>query len=104
MSELIERQATIDAVNNAFDRETLLTGFVRSIAVRAIRDMPSVQPEPQWIPVKREVPEKPGYYITSSEYGGVTVDFYYNYFWNAQRNAYKVLAWMPLPKIYKPNK
>ena len=32
-------------VNNAFDRETLLTGFVRSIAVRAIRDMPSAQPD-----------------------------------------------------------
>ena len=44
--DAISRQATIDAVNNAFDRETLLTGFVRSIAVRAIRDMPSVQPEP----------------------------------------------------------
>jgi predicted RNA-binding Zn-ribbon protein involved in translation (DUF1610 family) len=51
-TNLIDRQATIDAVNNAFDRETLLTGFVRSIAVRAIRDMPSAQPEPQeghWI-------------------------------------------------------
>ena len=44
-SDLISRQAAIDAVNNAFDRETLLTGFVRSIAVRAIRDMPSAQPE-----------------------------------------------------------
>ena len=43
--DLISRQAAIDAVNNAFDRETLLTGFVRSIAVRAIRDMPSAQPE-----------------------------------------------------------
>ena len=42
---LIERQAAIDAVNNAFDRETLLTGFVLSIAVRAIRNMPSAQPE-----------------------------------------------------------
>lgn len=52
MNDLISRQATIDAVNNAFDRETLLTGFVRSIALRAIRDMPSAQPEPQeghWI-------------------------------------------------------
>lgn len=50
--DTISRQATIDAVNNAFDRETLLTGFVRSIAVRAIRDMPSAQPEPHeghWI-------------------------------------------------------
>ena len=45
MSDLIERQAAIKAVNNAFDRETLLTGFVRSIAVRAIRDMPTAQPE-----------------------------------------------------------
>jgi hypothetical protein len=45
VGDTISRQATIDAVNNAFDRETLLTGFVRSIAVRAIRDMPSVQPE-----------------------------------------------------------
>ena len=39
---MISKQATIDAVNNAFDRETLLTGFVQSIAVRAIRD---VQPD-----------------------------------------------------------
>ena len=51
-TNLIDRQATIDAVNNAFDRETLLTGFVRSIAVRAIRDMPPAQSEPHeghWI-------------------------------------------------------
>ena len=52
VGDTISRQAAIDAVNNAFDRETLLTGFVRSIAVRAIRDMPTVQPEPHeghWI-------------------------------------------------------
>ena len=45
MNDLIDRQAAIDAVNNAFDRETLLTGFVRSIAVRAIRDVPTIQPD-----------------------------------------------------------
>ena len=45
--DLIDRQAAIDTVNNAFDRETLLNGFVRSIAVRAIRDMPSAQPDYQ---------------------------------------------------------
>lgn len=43
--DLISRKAAIDAVSNAFDRETLLTGFVRSIAVRAIRDMPTAQLE-----------------------------------------------------------
>ena len=45
MNDLIDRQVAIDAVNNAFDRETLLTGFVRSIAVRAIRDVPAIQPD-----------------------------------------------------------
>ena len=65
MSDLIERQATIDAVNDAFDRETLLTGFVRSIAVRAIRDMPSAQPEPkegEWVQVSAQK------YFTSASY------------------------------------
>ena len=67
-SDLISRTATIDAVNNAFDRETLLTGFVRSIAVRAIRDMPSVQPEPHeghWIPVHPIQSDDPGAYMCS---------------------------------------
>ena len=57
-SDLISRKAAIDAVNNAFDRETLLTGFVRSIAVRAIRELPPAQPEPHkghWI--KHESPD-----------------------------------------------
>ena len=57
MDDLISRQAAIDAVNNAFDRETLLTGLVRSIAVRAIRDMPSAQPESQWISVTERLPD-----------------------------------------------
>jgi len=41
MKDPIERQDAIDAVNNAFDRETLLMGFVRLIAVRAIRGVQS---------------------------------------------------------------
>lgn len=64
-SDLISRTATIDAVNNAFDRETLLTGLVRSIAVRAIRDMPSAQPEPkegEWVQVSAQK------YFTSASY------------------------------------
>lgn len=45
MSDLIDRQATIDAVNNEFDKETILYRFVRSVAVRAIKHVPSAQPE-----------------------------------------------------------
>ena len=72
--------------------------------IDAVNMQPTVQQEPQWIPCSKKLPEEAGYYITSSEYGGVTVDFYYDHFWNSRKNAYKVLAWMPLPKIYKPNK
>ena len=70
-----------------------------------IENLPTIQPEPQWIPCSERMPEEPGYYITSNEYNGVTEDFYCDdYFWNADRNAYEVIAWMPLPEAYKPNK
>lgn len=45
MSELISRQAAIDAVQHAFDRETLLNSFVRKVAVDALKTMPSAQPK-----------------------------------------------------------
>ena len=75
-------------------------GYIAGLVIK----QPSIQSEPQWVPCSEKLPEEAGYYITSSEYGGVTVDFYYDNFWNSRKNAYKVLAWMPLPKIYKPNK
>ena len=59
----------------------------------------------RWIPVSERLPEEPGYYITSNEYNGVGEDFYYDgHFWNADKHAYSVIAWMPKPKAYKPNK
>lgn len=43
MSDLIERQAALDAINKAFDRETLMNSFVRKVAVDAVKVLPSVQ-------------------------------------------------------------
>lgn len=45
MSDTISRQAAIDAIENAFDRETILNRFVRKIAISAVRKLPSAQPE-----------------------------------------------------------
>ena len=45
MTDLIERQAAIDAIESAFDRETILNRFVRKIAISAVRLLPSAQPE-----------------------------------------------------------
>ena len=44
-NDLISRQAAIDAIENAFDRETILNRFVRKIAISAVRTLPSAQPE-----------------------------------------------------------
>ncbi len=105
---LVSRQAAIDAVNNAFDRETLLTGFVRSIAVRAIRDMPSAQPEQRWIPCGERLPEDDVEVLITDDSGGVqwlAIDKMLSYedgsgrFWVASQNS---TAWMPLPKPYEP--
>lgn len=70
MNDLINRQVAIKAINNAFDRETLLMGFVRSIAVRAIRDMPSAQ---QWIPVSERLPKIHQYVLLSTDCGHVLI-------------------------------
>ena len=37
MSDYIDRQVAIDAVNHALDRETLLYSFVRKVAISALK-------------------------------------------------------------------
>ena len=125
-SDTISRQAAIDAVNDAFDRETLLTGLVRSIAVRAIRDMPSVQPEPQWIPCSERMPEEHEWLGTKKFGTTISDEVYVTFenekgerfckhmsFQNGKLSSYdqfhmdtwfkgsKPIAWMPLPKPFE---
>ena len=45
MNDLISRQAAIEAINKALDRETLLYSFVRKVATDAVKALPSAQPE-----------------------------------------------------------
>jgi hypothetical protein len=40
MSDYISRQAAIDAVNHALDRETILFSFVRKVAISALKRLP----------------------------------------------------------------
>lgn len=43
--DLISRQAAIDAINKALDRETLLNSFVRKVAVDAVKVLPPAESE-----------------------------------------------------------
>ena len=45
MDDLISRQQAIDAVQHAFDRETLLNSFIRKVAMDALNTIPSAQPK-----------------------------------------------------------
>ena len=45
MDDLIDRQAAIEAINKALDRQTLLNCFVRKVAIDAIKQLPPAQPE-----------------------------------------------------------
>lgn len=124
--DAISRQATIDAVNNAFDRETLLTGFVRLIAVRVIRDMPSAQPEPPWILCSKKMPDEHEWLGTKKFGTTISDEVYVTFenekgerfcqhmkFQNGELSRYdqlhidtwykgsKPIAWMPLPKPFE---
>lgn len=43
MRDVISKQAAIDAINKAFDRETLENSFVRKVAVDAVKALPTAQ-------------------------------------------------------------
>ena len=75
MKDTIYRQAAIDAINEYdFEFPNYMERFVTELrdAMKAdlkhdIEALPSVQPEPHWIPCSERLPEKEGWYITTVE-------------------------------------
>jgi len=68
-----------------------------------IKEMPTVTPEPHWIPVTERLPEEDGTYIVCLEDGSV---FEYGYITNWYDDAWEyckkdIVAWMPLPEPWK---
>ena len=55
MSDYIERQKAIDAVNHALDRETILFSFVRKVAISALKKIAPADVVPvvhgRWLPI-----------------------------------------------------
>lgn len=69
-------------------------------AIIHINAMPTIEAEPHWIPCSERMPEKDGYYLTTTCYRQVYCDF-----WNEDHfdRTEAVIAWMPLPKPYEVN-
>ena len=99
MSDLISRQAVLDAVNDC------------GICIQKILDIPSADPERKkgkWIPVTERLPEKKEIvlitnnkgHVRCGQYQGVFDDKNYRWWWK-HNTLEEVLAWMPLPEPYR---
>lgn len=103
MDDLISRQAAIDAVS-AVCQDNRAISFIT-----AIKEVPSAQPEPQWIPWNSgNLPEESGTYAVTAYDGAIKRVTYAKYQKRLKRweltgaRAYwRVLAWMPLPEPYR---
>ena len=120
MSDLISRQAAIDAIGNYLkkDGDQIVIADVVDAAV-AIGRLPSAQPEKRWIPCSERLPEQYGNYLVSyrtddfesdigtfdpdrinSDTGEWSACDANGFYWVASKGL-EVIAWMPLPEPYK---
>lgn len=96
MSDLIDRQAAIDAVNSLTYPSSLMDVKMKLI------ELPSAQPEQRWIPVGERLPEE-GQACLVADKGSITIDTYighgnpYNWRWYVRDYE----AWQPLPEPYR---
>ena len=114
MSDLINRQDAIDAINTwpkfGCDERCRLVPCHEGLepyvhlrdVVTAIINLPSAQ---QWIPCSEKLPEKQGFYLTTVNwYGHLSRSikhFNGKDFLNLITEEDHITAWMPLPEPYK---
>lgn len=105
MSDLISRQAAIDKLKREEKIFYSPTGL--RYLIGAIRDLPSAQPEPRWIPCSERLPTTKDDYIITVKDKSLTWTDYVE--WSADYHWWEydddmVIAWMPLPEPYKGEK
>ena len=119
MDDVISRQVVIDAVQSIERLATLPDNdaVVRMSAVEyVLLHLPSAEPEPQWIPCSKKLPEKYGNYLATMDDGDVQECTYspekntpfMRGGWSTCEadgivylNIAEVIAWTPLPEAYK---
>lgn len=113
MSDLIDRQAAIDAIKREQAYYAPEDGaeifYEYNHAIKALKNLPSAQPtaEPKWIPVTERLPEVRQWVLCQCRAGIIDVlwltddDCWYRKSNEIYMSGF-VLAWMPLPSPYEP--
>ena len=132
-TNLIDRQQALKALRKCqtylYDARDPELKIELSSAEAAINNLPTIQPEPHWIPVSERMPEEHEW-IGTKKFGTTISDEVYVTFENEKGERFcqhmkfqngelsrydqfhmdtwfkgsKPIAWMPLPEPYKPNK
>ena len=68
----------------------------------AIKALSSSENPNKWIPVWERLPDKYAHTLWCASSGYVRSDYFNGEFWeDAEKYCYEVIAWMPLPEPYK---
>ncbi|MBO7733310.1 MAG: DUF551 domain-containing protein [Methanobrevibacter sp.] len=113
-NDLISRQAFITRYDEWMYSEYGHHASEDAFGLRVIKSLSSVNPqEPKWIPVSERLPEVNQYvddvckyYLVQDRYGDMHVAHYQEHGWESieSRLFIDVVAWMPLPSPYQPQK
>lgn len=102
MDDTIRRQTAIDSIMEEPSEARYPVFYAEKL-----KQLPSAQSEPRWIPVKKDLPKKDGAYLVTyllkfpdKEYESVEEADYINGKFEEDLYA-TVTAWMPLPKPYE---
>lgn len=119
INELISKQAIIDEIWKLRRSQQMLDDTQKADLVmqgiylveKVIEKLPSVQPEPHWIPCSERLPEESGSYLCTCLDGHRSMVTQVKFHpriksWNltGARAYWKVVAWQPLPEPWKGEK
>ena len=112
--DAISRYNAIDALMEILDRPNHAEFLYTDEICKVLNELPSVQPEPKWIPCKDRLPERGNevlvcydfkghrFVLTGVLYGDGSFHGYDDEYLTPEGRKYrKAVAWMPLPEPYQ---
>ena len=85
-------------------RNVMCGSCFMGLALEAVEDAPTIEPDLKWIPCSVRLPKEEGEYLVSFDDGFIATTGYYEGDFELWADAGEPLAWMPLPEGYREEK